>query len=78
MFGQLGTLARERPKERGVFKDQMPYRVKFFKDNDAQVQYEDACTAMSAIDFFNGEELKGNKIKVQMARLVPLASPFRH
>ena len=34
MFGGLGTIARERPQGRGVFPDMMPYRVKFYGNDD--------------------------------------------
>ena len=49
LFSGIGKLARERPKERNQFKDQMPFRVKFYGNNDTQVQYEDPCAATVSI-----------------------------
>ena len=48
MFGGLGTIARERPQGRGVFPDMMPYRVKFYGNDDCLLHYEDPHAAHAA------------------------------
>ena len=58
MFGGLGTIARERPQGRGVFPDMMPYRVKFYGNDDCLLHYEDPHAAHAAPSFFDGQELK--------------------
>jgi RNA-binding protein FUS len=73
MFGQIGTLKREKQK-RG-YPDQWPYKIKMYKPGqdggDAVVAYEDPGAAGSAPSFFNGADLKGAKITVQMASKPP-------
>ena len=65
MFGGLGTIARERPQGRGVFPDMMPYRVKFYGNDDCLLHYEDPHAAHAAPSFFDGQELKGSKLHVE-------------
>ena len=71
MFGGLGTIARERPQGRGVFPDMMPYRVKFYGNDDCLLHYEDPHAAHAAPSFFDGQELKGSKLHVEMAEKKP-------
>ena len=71
MFGGLGTIARERPQGRGVFPDMMPYRVKFYGNDDCLLHYEDPHAAHAAQSFFDGQELKGSKLHVEMAEKKP-------
>lgn len=58
MFGALGVVARERQK-RG-FKDQWPFKIKVYTDDngqakgDAVLTYEDANAARTAPSFFDG------------------------
>ena len=58
MFGALGVVAREKQK-RG-YKDQWPFKIKVYTDDNGQVKgdavltYEDANAARSAPSFFNG------------------------
>ena len=71
MFGGIGVIARERPTGRGVFPDMMPYRVKFYGNDDCLVQYEDSHAAHAAPSFFDGQDLKGATLKVEMAEKKP-------
>ena len=71
MFGGLGTIARERPQGSGVFPDMMPYRVKFYGNDDCLLHYEDPHAAHAAPSFFDGQELKGSKLHVEMAEKKP-------
>ena len=48
MFSGLGTIARERPQGRGVFPDMMPFRVKFYGNDDCLLHYEDSHAAHAA------------------------------
>ncbi|GHP08346.1 hypothetical protein PPROV_000708500 [Pycnococcus provasolii] len=72
LFGGVGVIARVRQK-RG-FKDQWPWAIKIYTDQDGQpkgdavVTYEDPCAAQSAPGFFNGAVLNGATISVEMAR----------
>jgi RNA recognition motif-containing protein len=66
MFGGIGVIARERPTGRGVFPDMMPYRVKFYGNDDCLVQYEDSHAAHAAPSFFDGQDLKGATLKVEI------------
>jgi len=70
-FGGLGVVSRERPKGRGVFPDMMPYRIKFYGNNDCLLQYEDSHAAHAAPSFFDGTEFLGSKIKVELAEKKP-------
>mmetsp|Transcript_23468 Transcript_23468/g.79899 ORF Transcript_23468/g.79899 Transcript_23468/m.79899 type:complete len:267 (-) Transcript_23468:1034-1834(-) len=71
LFRGIGVIAKIKQK-RG-FKDQWPWSVKLYKDErgfpkgDATVSYEDPMAAHSAGEFFNGYELRGSKITVEMA-----------
>lgn len=61
MFGAIGVVAREKQK-RG-YKDQWPFKIKVYTDDngvvkgDAVITYEDANAARTAPSFFNGEWL---------------------
>jgi len=70
-FGNIGVVARERPKGRGVFPDMMPHRVKFYGNDDCLVQYEDSHAAHAAPSFFNESDFKGSTIKVELAEKKP-------
>ncbi|KAF1331329.1 Phosphatidylinositol kinase, partial [Globisporangium splendens] len=71
MFGAIGLVAREKQK-RG-YKDQWPYKIKVYTDESGQVKgdavitYEDANAARTAPEFFNGQEIRGKTIKVELA-----------
>ncbi|CAI5724013.1 unnamed protein product [Hyaloperonospora brassicae] len=71
MFGAIGIVAREKQK-RG-FKDQWPFKIKIYTDADGQpkgdavLTYEDANAARTAPEFFNGTDVRGNTIKVELA-----------
>jgi len=73
LFGQIGQLKRERQK-RG-YPDQWPYKIKLYKPGqeggDGVLSYEDPSAAQAAPGWFNGTELKGATIKVQMASKPP-------
>ena len=56
---------------RGVFKDQMPHRLKLYGKDDCLLFFEEASTAHSAPNFYNGAEFKGSKIKVELAQAIP-------
>ena len=71
IFCGIGKLARERPQGRGVFPDMMPFRVKFYGNNDCLLQYEDSHAAHAAPSFFDGYEMKGCKLHVEMAEKKP-------
>ena len=64
-------MAKKRQK-RG-FKDQWPFKISIYRDErgvpkgDAALTYETSDAALAAPNFFNGNELKGKKIKVEMA-----------
>ncbi|CCI42269.1 unnamed protein product [Albugo candida] len=70
-FGAIGIVAREKQK-RG-FKDQWPFKIKLYTDEtgkfkgDAVLTYEDANAARTAPSFFNGSEIRGKSIKVELA-----------
>mmetsp|Transcript_19255 Transcript_19255/g.58360 ORF Transcript_19255/g.58360 Transcript_19255/m.58360 type:complete len:153 (-) Transcript_19255:358-816(-) len=70
-FGGLGVIARERPSGRGVFPDMMPHRIKFYGNDDCLIQYEDSHAAHAAPSFFDGTEMKGSKLHVEMAEKKP-------
>uniref|UniRef100_A0AAV1UGC6 RRM domain-containing protein n=1 Tax=Peronospora matthiolae TaxID=2874970 RepID=A0AAV1UGC6_9STRA len=71
MFGAIGIVAREKQK-RG-FKDQWPFKIKIYTDADGQpkgdavLTYEDANAARTAPEFFNGSDVRGQTIKVELA-----------
>ncbi|CEG42024.1 tbp-associated factor 15b [Plasmopara halstedii] len=71
MFGAIGVVAREKQK-RG-YKDQWPFKIKIYTDaggqpkGDAVLTYEDSNAARTAPDFFNGSEIRGKVIKVELA-----------
>nr|CCA23378.1 Mitochondrial Carrier (MC) Family putative [Albugo laibachii Nc14] len=71
IFGAIGIVAREKQK-RG-FKDQWPFKIKMYTDEagkfkgDAVLTYEDANAARTAPSFFNGSEIRGKAIKVELA-----------
>ncbi|KAF4320648.1 hypothetical protein BBO99_00005442 [Phytophthora kernoviae] len=71
MFGAIGIVAREKQK-RG-YKDQWPFKIKIYTDNDGKAKgdavltYEDANAARTAPEFFNGSEIRGKTIKVELA-----------
>jgi len=71
MFSGLGTIARERPQGRGVFPDMMPFRVKFYGNDDCLLHYEDSHAAHAAPSFFDGQEMQGSKLHVEMAEKKP-------
>lgn len=64
MFGAIGVVAREKQK-RG-YKDQWPFKIKVYTDDngvvkgDAVITYEDANAARTAPSFFNGERLSAH------------------
>ena len=61
VFTGIGQLARERPKGRGVFKDQMPFKIKIYPGGtDCVIQYVDSSAAHAAPGFFNDQELPGH------------------
>ncbi|CAI5733599.1 unnamed protein product [Peronospora destructor] len=71
MFGAIGVVAREKQK-RG-YKDQWPFKIKIYTDTDGQpkgdavLTFEDANAARTAPEFFNGAEIRGKSIKVELA-----------
>ncbi|CAH0517361.1 unnamed protein product [Peronospora belbahrii] len=71
MFGAIGIVAREKQK-RG-YKDQWPFKIKIYTDTDGQpkgdavLTFEDANAARTAPEFFNGTEIRGKTIKVELA-----------
>ncbi|KAG3015766.1 hypothetical protein JG687_00006182 [Phytophthora cactorum] len=71
MFGAIGVVAREKQK-RG-YKDQWPFKIKIYTDTDGQpkgdavLTYEDANAARTAPEFFNGADIRGKTIKVELA-----------
>ncbi|KAL2611544.1 hypothetical protein R1flu_023236 [Riccia fluitans] len=71
LFGGIGQVARIKQK-RG-YKDQWPWNVKIYTDEqgknkgDAVLTYEDPSAAHSAGGFFNDHVLRGHTIKVTMA-----------
>ncbi|CAI5702463.1 unnamed protein product [Peronospora effusa] len=71
MFGAIGVVAREKQK-RG-YKDQWPFKIKIYTDTDGQpkgdavLTFEDANAARTAPEFFNGAEIRGKTIKVELA-----------
>ncbi|KAL4106038.1 hypothetical protein PRIC1_004092 [Phytophthora ramorum] len=71
MFGAIGVVAREKQK-RG-YKDQWPFKIKIYTDaagqpkGDAVLTFEDSNAARTAPDFFNGADVRGKAIKVELA-----------
>ncbi|KAF4037628.1 hypothetical protein GN244_ATG10364 [Phytophthora infestans] len=71
MFGAIGVVAREKQK-RG-FKDQWPFKIKIYTDTDGQpkgdavLTFEDSNAARTAPEFFNGADIRGKTIKVELA-----------
>ncbi|KAG6602982.1 tbp-associated factor 15b [Phytophthora cinnamomi] len=71
MFGAIGVVAREKQK-RG-YKDQWPFKIKIYTDaagqpkGDAVLTYEDSNAARTAPEFFNGADIRGKTIKVELA-----------
>ncbi|KAE9048765.1 hypothetical protein PR003_g1457 [Phytophthora rubi] len=71
MFGAIGVVAREKQK-RG-YKDQWPFKIKIYTDaagqpkGDAVLTFEDANAARTAPEFFNGADIRGKTIKVELA-----------
>ncbi|KAG1709099.1 hypothetical protein DVH05_022731 [Phytophthora capsici] len=71
MFGAIGIVAREKQK-RG-YKDQWPFKIKIYADTDgkpkgdAVLTYEDSNAARTAPEFFNGADMRGKTIKVELA-----------
>ena len=49
----------------------MPYRVKFYGNDDCLLHYEDPHAAHAAPSIFDGQELKGSKLHVEMAEKKP-------
>lgn len=45
----------------------MPHKVKLYSDNDGLIEYEDSSAAHAAPNFFDGHEIRGSKIKVELA-----------
>eukprot|EP00635_Sarcinochrysidales_sp_CCMP3193_P015725 CAMPEP_0118888966 /NCGR_PEP_ID=MMETSP1166-20130328/116_1 /TAXON_ID=1104430 /ORGANISM="Chrysoreinhardia sp, Strain CCMP3193" /LENGTH=138 /DNA_ID=CAMNT_0006827547 /DNA_START=81 /DNA_END=493 /DNA_ORIENTATION=- len=70
-FGNIGVVARERPRGRGVFPDMMPHRVKFYGNDDCLLQYEDSHAAHAAPSFFDDSDFNGSTIKVELAEKKP-------
>ncbi|CAM9186463.1 unnamed protein product, partial [Heterosigma akashiwo] len=68
LFGQLGMI-KENKKRKADYK----WMIRLYKpgqeDGDALIQYDDPNAAHSAPKFFNGNELKGKKLKVTMAEV---------
>jgi hypothetical protein len=72
IFGGIGALTRERPKGRGVYKDEMPFKIKLYPGGkDCVIQYDDANASHNAPGFFDGEDWKGSKIKCSLAKKKP-------
>lgn len=73
-FSMTGKIARKRPHNKKGFPDQWPFNIKlYFDDNDvfrgdALVAYEDPNAALTAPGFYDGGELRGHTITVQVAR----------
>ena len=71
LFSGIGIIARIKQKQ--GFPDQWPYAVKIYKDergqnkDEAIITYDDPMAAQSAPEFYNGYELKGSKISVEIA-----------
>ncbi|EQC33275.1 hypothetical protein SDRG_09257 [Saprolegnia diclina VS20] len=71
IFGGLGVIAKEKQK-RG-YKDQWPWKIKIYTNDDgtqkgdAVITYEDSNAARSAPGFFNGSDIRGNTITVELA-----------
>ncbi|KAG9416529.1 RNA-binding protein EWS [Aphanomyces cochlioides] len=71
IFGGLGVIAKEKQK-RG-YKDQWPWKIKIYTNDDgtskgdAVITYEDANAARTAPGFFNGSDIRGKTITVELA-----------
>lgn len=66
-FGSIGILKldkKTREKKIFIYKDKVTGEPK----GDAVVTYEDPAAASAAVNWFNGSELKGQKIAVELAR----------
>ncbi|KAH9103344.1 hypothetical protein LEN26_015316 [Aphanomyces euteiches] len=71
IFGGLGVIAKEKQK-RG-YKDQWPWKIKIYTNDDgtskgdAVITFEDANAARTAPGFFNGSDIRGKTITVELA-----------
>lgn len=66
-FGAIGILKldkKTRERKIWIYKDKTTGEPK----GDALVTYEDPAAAAAAVNWFNGSELKGSKINVELAR----------
>ena len=78
-FGAIGILKldkKTREKKIWIYKDKATGEPK----GDGLVTYEDPAAAPAAVKWFDGSELKGQKIHVELARKKdpPPASAFQH
>ena len=62
LFGQIGVIKEDKHSRDGGLK------MKFYGNGDCCITYEDCHTAPFAIEWFDGFEFLGQKIKVQMAQ----------
>ncbi|KAI7730797.1 hypothetical protein M8C21_021396 [Ambrosia artemisiifolia] len=73
LFPLLQATMVGRIKQKRGYKDQWPYNIKIYTDEqgknkgDAALVYEDPSAAHSAGGFYNNYELRGHKISVGMA-----------
>lgn len=49
----------------------MPYKIKMYGNNDCLLQYEEGSAAHACPKFFNDYDLKGSKLKVELAEKKP-------
>lgn len=83
LFGKVGVIAKQKQK-RG-FPDQWPYKIQIYTDEktgaqkgDAKIAYEDPSAARTAPQFFDGYELRGHKLKVEMATQTEWQPPQKY
>ncbi len=83
LFGKVGVIAKQKQK-RG-FPDQWPYKIQIYTDEktgaqkgDAKIAYEDPSAAKTAPQFFDGYELRGHKLKVEMATQTEWQPPQKY